>query len=48
MSKSWQIYRSRLIGKITIYLLLFGLGVMIAQWNTVNCEIDRIETYVKI
>ena len=48
MSKSWQIYRSRLIARVIIYSLIFGLAFTFAQWNTVDCEIDRIETYVKI
>ena len=48
MSKSWQIYRNRLIGKVIVYSLIFGLGYAIAIWEPINCEVDRILTYVKI
>ena len=48
MSKSWQIYRSRLIGKVIVYSLIFGVGYAIAIWEPINCEVDRQETYVKI
>ena len=48
MSKSWQIYRSRLITRVVVYSLIFGLGYAIAIWDPVNCEVDRVETRVKI
>ena len=48
MSKSWQIYRSRLISKVIVYSLIFGVGYAIAVWEPINCEVDRQETYVKI
>jgi hypothetical protein len=48
MSKSWQIYRSRVIERVIVYSLIFGLGYAIAIWEPVNCEVDRVETRVKI
>ena len=54
MSKSWQIYRSRLIERVVVYSLIFGLGYIIFMCllDPVNCEVDcavdRVETRVKI
>ena len=48
MSKSWQIYRSKIVKRLIIYSVIFGLAFAIALWDRSNCEVDRVETYVKI
>ena len=39
---------ARLVKKVLIYTVIFGMGVLMAHGNSVKCEVDRQETYVKI
>jgi hypothetical protein len=48
MSKSWQTYGSRIIRRVIVYSVIFGVAFTIAHWDRSNCEVDILETYVKI
>ena len=43
-----KILNARLVKKVLIYTVIFGMGVLMAHGNFVKCEVDRQETRVKI
>ena len=48
MSKSYWTYGSRVVRRLIVYSVIFGLGYAIAIWEPANCEVDRQETRVII
>ena len=48
MSKSYWIYGSKIIKRLIVYSVIFGLAFTIALWDRSNCEVDILETRVII